>query len=380
MSKNIKRIDAHIHYALPFSGEELTKIMDATGTDMANLVVVPHRQRLTSVPDALMVKDMYPGKMYVFSSLDVSVFYRYKNKVGRMMSLYAMEMLKCGCDGIKIIEGKPNMRKLIPVPDWNKRVWDPFFDYCEKHAVPILWHVNDPEEFWDEKKAPSWAKEQGWLYDESFVNNEAQYLQVLERLEKNPKIKIIFAHFFFMSAQLSRLAAILDRFPNVMVDITPGIEMYKNFSDAPEQAAAFFEKYQDRIVYGTDIGARGVIGSCPVSYEESLARTEIVQSFLECEGSKEVKSDGFFLASGTDFEMKCLGLGDEMLEKIYHRNFENFVGHEPKKVNAKLLLKFCLKERFVLKVMALIDKELTPDTSCLTQVETYFKNKEEIKA
>lgn len=49
-----KRIDAHIHYALPLEPETLISFMDKNGIDMANLVLVPSRSRLTSVPDALM--------------------------------------------------------------------------------------------------------------------------------------------------------------------------------------------------------------------------------------------------------------------------------------------------------------------------------------
>ena len=375
MSGKIKRIDAHIHYALPFTGEELTGIMDATGTDMANLVVVPHRQRLSSVPDALMVKDMFPGRFYVFASLDVSTVYRFRGKVGEKMTGYVSDMLKCGCDGVKIIEGKPGMRKLIPVPDWDLPEWDPFFDYLEKQGIPVLWHVNDPEEFWDESRAPSWAKERGWIYDDSFINNEEQYRQVLAMLARHPNLKIIFAHFFFMSAQLDRLADILDSYPNVMVDVTPGIEMYVNFSNNHRAASAFFRKYSDRIVYGTDIGARGVLSSDPVSPEESAARATIVQHFLENRGSEKVTADGFFLASGTDFKLKCLGLDDETLEKIYHANFERFVGHAPASVNAKLVLKDCRRVNICLKIMDIIDKDLVPDTSCLKQVKTYFKNR-----
>ena len=49
-------------------------------------------------------------------------------------------------------------------------------------------------------------------------------------LERHPKIKFIFAHMYFMSAQLPRLSALLDAYPNMMVDITPGLEIYINLS------------------------------------------------------------------------------------------------------------------------------------------------------
>ena len=369
-------VDAHIHYALPFRPEELVKIMDDTGTDMGNLVVVPHRQRLSSVPDALMAKDMYKERFYVFASLDVSVYYRYRDKVGTKMAEYAEAMLGCGCDGIKIIEGKPAMRKMMPVPDWDAPVWDAFFAWCEEKQVPILWHVNDPETFWDEKNAPSWAKERGWFYDDSFINNEAQYGQVLRLLEHHPKLKIIFAHFFFMSAQQDRLDAIMQKYPNIMVDLTPGIEMYENFSKDIVSAGTFINKYSKRIVYGTDIGARGVLSeNGGVSYEESLERAELVQAFLTGSGERSIPGDGIFLADGCGFTMKCLGLDNEAAADILGCNFLRFVGGRPAAVSRRRVLMECRRIRITLRIMSFIDKELKADASCVRQVEKYFRKR-----
>ena len=78
-----KRIDAHIHYSMPLEPETLISFMDRTGIDMANLVLVPHRSRLTAVPDALMAKAKYPDRFYVFTSLDVSEYFRHGKKIGK---------------------------------------------------------------------------------------------------------------------------------------------------------------------------------------------------------------------------------------------------------------------------------------------------------
>ena len=111
MIKLQKRIDCHVHYALPLEAETLIDFMDKTDTHMANLVLVPHTRRLSCVPDALMAKAKYPDRFYVFASLDASEYFRHPKTLGKHMAKYAKQMLRCGCDGIKIIEGKPNMRK-----------------------------------------------------------------------------------------------------------------------------------------------------------------------------------------------------------------------------------------------------------------------------
>ena len=188
----LKRIDAHIHYALPLEPETLIDLMDKTGTEMANLVLVPHRKRLTAVPDALMAKAKYPDRFYVFTSFDVSEYYRHGKEVGKYMAKFVENMRACGCDGLKIIEGKPSMRKFMAIPDFDLPCWEPLWEYTEKTQLPILWHVNDPETYWDPEKVPAYAKAAGELYDDSIINNEVQYELVERILQKHQNIKIIF--------------------------------------------------------------------------------------------------------------------------------------------------------------------------------------------
>ena len=377
MSEKIKALDAHIHYSLKYPPEELVRTMDDTCTEAANLVIVPDRRSLSSVPDALMVKDMYPGRFYVFSSLDVSVYYRYGGRVGEKMTAYAKDMLACGCDGIKIIEGKPNMRKLLPVPDWDSPEWEPFFKWCENEAVPILWHVNDPEFFWDTENAPPWAKSRGWAYDESYICNEEQYGQILRLLEKFPLLKICFAHFFFMSAQLERLAEILDRFPNIRIDITPGTELYQNLSEKPGEAAAFFKKYGKRIIRGTDIGSRTVLipGEKPLSEEESFARVRLVDSFLRDTGTEHIPGDGYFLTEDRAFEMNGLGLGDEALRDIAGANFVRFVGGGPRPADAARTARECRRIRHTLRRLEKVLPDFRADVRYILEAESYFNGK-----
>ena len=78
-------------------------------------------------------------------------------------------------------------------------------------------------------------------------------------MKRHPRLRILFPHFFFLSKDLGRLAAMLDQYPNVHTDVTPGIELYFNLSDQEKEAKAFFAKYQNRICFGTDIGADSLI-------------------------------------------------------------------------------------------------------------------------
>ena len=373
-----KRLDAHVHFAHPLTADTLIGFMDENQIAQANLVLVPHRQRLTAVPEAMVAKAKYPGRFYVFTSLDVSEYFRHGKEVGKYMAAFVKKMRALGCDGLKLIEGKPNMRRIMPCPDFDDPAWEPLWDYAEKTALPLLWHVNDPESCWGKPEdAPRHIRMAGELYDETYINNEIQYRQILNILDRHPNIRIIFAHLFFMSAQLPRLAEILDKYPNVMVDITPGLEIYVNLSKNPEEAKAFFQRYQDRIVYGTDIGARCVLAAGPSSFDvrEALARMDLIDGLFDPETDRVMKEDGAYLINTDDFTQRGFGLDPEILHKIYGGNFRTFVGGDPAPVKPRLVKKECRRICLMLKIMSFIDKGLTPDTSVAKDAIAFFNKK-----
>lgn len=373
-----ERLDAHIHFAHPLTPDTLIGFMDENRIAQANLVLVPHRQRLTAVPEAMVAKAKYPGRFYVFTSLDVSEYYRHGKEVGRYMAAFVEKMRRLGCDGLKLIEGKPNMRKIMPCPDFDSPVWEPLWEYAEKTGLPILWHVNDPESCWGKPEdAPRHIRMAGELYDETYINNEVQYRQILNILDRHPNIRIIFAHLFFMSAQLPRLAQILDKYPGMMVDITPGLEIYVNLSKNPEESKAFFERYQDRIIYGTDIGARCVLASgyAPFDKREALARMDLIDGLFDRETNRVMKEDGAYLINTDDFTQRGFDLSPEAISKIYGGNFRTFVGGDPLPANPRLVKKECRRICLMLKIMSFIDKGLTPDTTVAKDAIAFFNKK-----
>lgn len=372
-----KRIDSHVHYALPLEAEQLIAFMDKTGTDMANLVLVPDRKRLTAVPDALMAKAKYPDRFYVFTSFDVSEYYRHGKEIGKYMARFVRQMRLCGCDGLKIIEGKPSMRKFMAIPDFDLPCWDPLWEYAEQTGLPVLWHLNDPETCWDPENAPRHIRMAGELYDETYINNEVQYRQMENILQRHPNIKFIFAHLYFMSAQLPRLGELLDRYPNIMVDLTPGLEIYVNFSQNPQAAKEFLERYQDRVLYGTDIGARCVSadGKLPFHEGECLARMEMIDALLRGDQEIPLEEDGRYLINTDPFVLRGLDLSEAVLNKIYWQNFQHYVASTPAAVAPKRIVKECRRILLMLKIMRLIDRGLTPDTTVAKNAIAFFKKR-----
>jgi predicted TIM-barrel fold metal-dependent hydrolase len=376
MNFTLPLLDCHIHYPHWQLKDSLMQACDALNIQRLNIVCTPHQQRLSLVPDALHLKAHYPERVFVFGGLDISIFFREPQRIGQALAENVEFLARMGCDGIKMIEGKPEMRKMLPVPDFDTEILAPYWQKMEAMQFPLLMHLNDPEEFWQAEHVPDWAREHGWFYgDGTFVNNEAQYGQMLNVLERFPNLKIIFAHFFFLSKQLPRLAEYLERFPNLHIDLTPGIEMYRSFSENPEGAHEFFIKYQDRILFGTDIGAKALLtnGEQIINLQESSERVQLVRHFLEVDGAFDLQPKNGFLFGKPNQPYCGLGLPQEVLQKIYFRNFERLAGKTPRPLNPQLIIPFCKQLEATINIQGSSQPGVPGDPTVARQIGEFFQ-------
>ncbi len=340
MNSPIHRIDGHAHLAYPVSFDSLSGVLQKAGADAVCLLALPGTGRLDPTPDLLCYKLAHPETTFVFGCLDCTVYETDPAHCGDRFVRRTRRLLAMGCDGVKLLEGKPTMRRRFSIPDFDAPAWEPFWAYAERERIPLLWHVNDPEQFWNPDAIPPYARSSGWGYGPEDVNNEEQYRQVRTVLERHPLLNVTLAHLFFLSAQLPRLGEWLERFPNLRVDLAPGIELYENLSRTPEETRAFFTRFAERICYGTDIGGRAVLAEqiTALDEQESLRRVEIMQSFLSGGGETEICADGRYLIQTRPFSLHGMAFDKELLQKIERDNFLAFVGADrPRRVGKAAL-------------------------------------------
>jgi len=321
MLQNIRIIDSHSHISNPGSIQYLVQSAQKHSFDkfcIASLSCAGISDIAQNLLCAL-AKIMYPGRIYAYGGL----LYPHDSAGvdGQYLLDQAVRLKQLGFDGMKMLEGKPDTRKQTGLP-LDSPVYDKYYSYLEAEGIPVTYHVGDPKVFWDEEKAPDWAKKEGWTYtDGSFVSKEALYSEVDGFLSKFPQLKVTFAHFFFMGEEgTKRASEFLDKWPGVNYDLTPGIEMYGSFSENPEKWREFFIKYQDRILFGTDSGL-----------DESLVYIDVTRRFLETFDEFKCR----------DLQIKGIGLERDILEKIYHGNFEGRTGITPADIDTGLLLEEC---------------------------------------
>jgi len=337
-------VDCHVHLGRLEGVESLEAICAHVGLDRMNIVCTMGRDSVNANPAAFVAKAEFPERFYVFAGLDHSSYFSGGSVQAPSLPEQVDRLQALGADGIKMIENKPTSRKVLDIPV-DSEYFEDYFARVEETGFPVLWHVNDPEEFWDPEKTPSWAKKRGWGYDDTFVKKETLYAEVERVLGRYPKLNIVFAHFYFLSADLPRAAALLDRFEGVRLDLAPGIEMLYNMSKDVLATRAFFEKYADRIVFGTDISSGQTL-------EEAEIRSGIVTRWLETDEEYRVpEAADFLLGPPEDGVIRGLSLPEDVTSRICRGNFEALVSAQPKSLDRELAAEEC--ERIAEEIDAL---------------------------
>jgi len=340
-------VDGHVHMGSIGDESAMLAIREATGIAKMALVSIQNPEAGAGLPQSLYMKARHPERFFVFAGLN----HAQQLSGGRVRAPRLVEQVEIfaqiGCDGIKMIEGKPTSRQRMDIP-----VTDPYFaDYwanVEERGIPIVWHVNDPEEFWDPDRIPGWARERNWGYGPGDVQKEQLYAEVDEVLTRHPKLDIIFAHFYFLSADLARARRFLDAHPSVHFDLAPGIEMLYNLSHDPDTSREFFMDYADRIVFGTDLASR-------LTVEQGRIRAGLVFRWLESDDTFRVPAAAdFLLGPPEDGLIRGMSLPTEVLTKIYRDNWTRLVGSEPQALNVERAVETC--ERLAAMAEALSGK------------------------
>jgi predicted TIM-barrel fold metal-dependent hydrolase len=150
---------------------------------------------------------------------------------------------------------RDNDNNLIAIDD--PRLF-PIWEKAEKLEIPVAFHTGDPVAFfqpwepsnerWEELKLhPEWS----FADRTKYPPQETLFKQVNNVYRKFPKVKFVSVHVAGYSENLDTVGKWLDEFPNLSIDTAARIgELGRHPS---EQGNKFFTKYQDRIMFGTDL-------------------------------------------------------------------------------------------------------------------------------
>ena len=131
---------------------------------------------------------------------------------------------------------------------------DPFWEKCAELKIPVNLHIADHPSCW-QPLGPNWERTpdfQGFnLYGKDVPSYEELLASRDRMMQKHPETTYILCHLSNQGNDLGALSRMLDQFPNAYVDVSArDYELARQ----PRFAAAFLERYKDRVVFGTDMG------------------------------------------------------------------------------------------------------------------------------
>ncbi len=204
----------------------------------------------------------FPGRFYTFTEPSYPKFL--DPNYPRLQADAIAEAHKNGARGLKILKTlglylRENITsgKLVKIDDPR---FDPMWDACGQLNMPVAIHVSDPiafftptdrfnERYEELNNHPDWS-----FYDHDFPSN-AELLEARNRVfARHPKTQFLVLHVGNFAEDLGNVSENLDRFPNMTVDIAARIG---ELGRQPRTARKFFDRYQDRILFGTDATPHG---------------------------------------------------------------------------------------------------------------------------
>jgi predicted TIM-barrel fold metal-dependent hydrolase len=228
-------------------------------------------------------------------------------KVLKHLGLYARENVKTG--------------PLLKVDDPR---FDPMWETAGALNMPVMIHVSDPRAFFEliDRFNERWEELHNWpewsFHGKDFPTNLE--LQEARRrvMKRHPGTQFVCAH-FADAEDLGYVSQLMDDCPNMHVDFSARVA---ELGRQPRAARRFFDRYQDRILFGTDAIPRDHRFPQQVFGE---ALYEIYYRFLETEDEYFDYAPAPVPPQGR-WRIYGLGLPDSILKKVYWENAARLLG------------------------------------------------------
>lgn len=221
------------------------------------------------------------------------------------------ELERCHKSGAKgvgevMFKGKgigPSSRiKTIMLPDDPR--FDPLFEKCAELKLPVNLHISEDKWMYEKMDSTNDGLINAYKWEVKMDNGARSHEEMIDRLEntlkKHPNTTFVAAHLANCCADLSVLGLFFDKYPNLYADISA---RYGEIAPIPKFVHDFIEKFQDRIVYGTDM-----------TFNERMYR--VTFRVLETADEHFYETDMF----GYHWPLYGLGMSEEVLKKLYREN------------------------------------------------------------
>jgi predicted TIM-barrel fold metal-dependent hydrolase len=259
----------------------------------------------------------YPGRFLVFTQMDWSKID--DPNFSEEMVQQLDDAVRRGARGLKVLKDlglgvKDKSGKFITVDDPRL---DPVWEECGRLGIPVSIHVSDPEAFFyptdgNNERYEELTEHPDWSFYGSQFPKKEEILAARNRVfARHPHTKFVALHMGNWPENLDYVGDVLDKYPNTYVEFGA---REAELGRQPRRARAFFLKYQDRIMFGTDNGPEEGM------YQNYFRWLETADEYFEYWG---YPGQGRWMIYGME-------LPDPVLEKIYHGNADQLFAHAPR--------------------------------------------------
>lgn len=186
----------------------------------------------------------------------------------------------------------------------------PLLERCGELGMPVSIHIAEPIWMYEPLDPLNDGLMNGanWAVDTSAEGCRG-YEELMATFERAvaayPSTTFIACHYLNMNQDLERLSRLLDRYPNLYVDLAGRMG---EATVTPRATRRFLVRYADRVLYGTDNGMS------PEMYRMTFR-------LLESDDEHIYNPD-----YGYHWAYSALDLPDDVLRKIYHDNAARLLG------------------------------------------------------
>jgi predicted TIM-barrel fold metal-dependent hydrolase len=205
--------------------------------------------------------------------------------------------------------------------------FDPMWEAAGQLGLPVFIHISDPDAFFTpvDRFNERW-EELGHHPDWSFYGKDyppkAELLAARNRvIARHPKTTFVGLHIANHPENLDEVSEWLDDFPNLLVEMAARLG---ELGRQPRRSRAFFERYQDRIMFGTD-----ATPSQAGTPQQDL-KPEMYQIYFRWLETLDEYFDYAPSAKPPQGRWKIYGIGlpDAILKKVYHDNAVRLLGKD----------------------------------------------------
>jgi predicted TIM-barrel fold metal-dependent hydrolase len=326
--KTVAKTDAHVHIHRKDSSFVSQAIQDNMKMFTINYDDVNEPPPMEVQQEySVFLKNKYPDEVAYATTISIRKF-NDNDWLAKTLS-YIDSSVSKGAKAVKIYKVigmtlRDRQGKLVMIDDAR---FDSLFNYLETHKIPVVGHLGEPRNCWLPVEKMTVKGDQSYftqhpeyhMYKHPELPSYEDQIRARDNmLAKHPGLTFVGAHLGSLEWNVDSLAARLDRFPNIAVDMAARIvHLQVQAKENWQKVHDFLVKYNDRLLYATDLFV-----------DESSNAEEATRNAHETWTSdwKFFTSDEAMTSDQFDGSFKGLKLPKEVIDNIYHNNAQKWLG------------------------------------------------------